>query len=66
MITSFLRESFRKEKEHKADVKFIDNSVRIFSRNISFSRCFGHGGLLVTVGIKDFEFVQRRFLPLDW
>ena len=56
MITSFLREKIRKRKNCKADVKLINNSDRNFFFNLSFGRYFGHGILLVTINIKDFEF----------
>ena len=71
MIILFLRgkisgKTRTREKSHKASITFINNSGKKLSSNISFSRCFGHGVLLVTIDLNNFELRQQRLYPLNW
>ena len=66
MIISYLREKILCKKRGRAKhVKFINNTDKKIKGSIVFSRYFGHGALLITVDLKDFEFYEGRLLPID-
>ena len=68
MIISYLREKrLCKKKDRAKHAKFINNTDKKSRTVLSvFSICFGHGVLLITIDLKDFEFYQGRLLPIDW
>ena len=62
MLISFLRRKIF----NKATVKFINKSKKQFKGKITFSRCYGHGVLLVRIDLEGFEFYHGRLLSADW
>ena len=59
--------SYLKRKiPNKVSFKFINQTKKQVKRKIAFSRCNGHGVLLVTVDLEDFELYQGRLFPIDW
>ena len=62
---SFLRKKICRTA-NRANVKFFNNSKKKLKGKITFSRCYGHGVLLVTLDLEGFEFYQERLFPADW
>ena len=62
MIISFLRRKI----SNKGSVKFIKKSRKNVQEKNACSRCYGHGGLLVTIGLGSFELYQGRLFSIDW
>ena len=59
--------SYLKRKiSNKASFKFINQTKKQVKRKVTFSRCCGHGVLLVTVNLEGFELYQGRLFPIDW
>ena len=62
MIISHLKRKI----SNKASVKFINKTKKQVKGKITFSRCCGHGVLLVTIDLESFELYQARLFPVDW
>ena len=51
---------------NKARVKFINKFKKVIKGKITFSRCYGHGVLLVAIDLVGFELYKKRLFPIDW
>ena len=49
----------------KASVNIINKTKKQVKGKIRFSRCYGHGVLLVTIYLDVFELYQGRLFPAD-
>ena len=56
----------RTKISNKGTVKFFNKTKRQIKEKITFSRCYCHGVLLVTIDLEDFELYQGRLFPADW
>ena len=68
MIISYLKEKIcrREDRCRAKNVKFINKSGKKIEGEFIFSRCYGHGVLLLKIDLKGFEFYQGRLFPIDW
>ena len=51
---------------NKANVKFINKTKKQVKGKITFSRCYSHCVLFVTIDLEGFELYQGRLFPADW
>ena len=67
MIISYLKRKVLCRTEDRAkNIKFINKAGKKIKGEVIFSRCYGHGVLLVTIDLESFEFYQGRLFPIDW
>ena len=50
---------------NKASVNIINKTKKQAKGKIKFSRCFGHGVLLVTIYLEVLQLYQGRLFPAD-
>ena len=60
MIISYLKRKI----SNKVSVKFINKTKKQVKEKITFSRCYGHGVLLLTADLEGFELYQGDYFQL--